>query len=645
MSNISAELIAYSQAPNKQKIATFELEYPRFLHSELMTHRVFSRNAMSSRAVPIEKMIEQVRNYPATPIHWGKNQSGMQAKEELKGDELVEVKGEWFWAAKNVADSAEFMSELGAHKQVANRILEPFQTMKTVLTATEFENFFWLRNHCYSADTEVLTETGWKLIKDVKFGEKVVSLNLENQKLESSKVIDTVEWKSEGKAIKFEGIGVDLLVSDQHRMVVVENNKATFKLARDLVGTNPRLLKNCTTVQFSKESFEYKQGKFLGFYLGNGWKYKSEASGNSGIVVCKGDKHGEEVIRCIAEIASELFTGNSVTIYEKSGVYHCKIDGKSVYEEFKVHGNSTEKNIPDWVWETSGEMKAGVFDGMLLADSNILQQSGGLKYYTSSRKMADSFQRLCLEVGVSGTLATDNRVGSVSEGVDSQGKTYSIKTKNIGYRVSVNMHRNTPKLKKQPSVVEYNGDFVCISLEKNHTLYVRRNGKTVWSGNCDAQPEIRRLAEVMLDCFENEDPAQLYHGDWHTPYFGNGQWYAKRDEVPLEDALAISASCCAQVSFRSLDDTLEKAKRIYERLVVSEPVHASPFEHQGCPIKASQLEGLYSKPINLTDVAWSWQEGITHVDKAGNFWSGNFKGFIQHRQLIPNNVKIEANNK
>lgn len=142
MSNISAKLIAYSQAPNKQKIATFELEYPRFLHSELMTHRVFSRNAMSSRAVPIEKMIEQVRNDPATPIHWGKNKSGMQAKEELYGVDRVDVKGEWFLAAMNAADSASFMSDCGAHKQIVNRILEPFQTMKTVLTATEFGNFF-----------------------------------------------------------------------------------------------------------------------------------------------------------------------------------------------------------------------------------------------------------------------------------------------------------------------------------------------------------------------------------------------------------------------------------------------------------------------------------------------------------------------
>ena len=77
--NIVARIVADSINIQGNRITTFELEYHRFIHSELMTHRLFSRNAMSSRAVPVNKMIEQVRNNPATPIHWGKNQSGMQA--------------------------------------------------------------------------------------------------------------------------------------------------------------------------------------------------------------------------------------------------------------------------------------------------------------------------------------------------------------------------------------------------------------------------------------------------------------------------------------------------------------------------------------------------------------------------------------
>jgi thymidylate synthase ThyX len=80
---IKSEIICDSLNPVGDRLTTFIFEYPRFVHAEFMTHRVFSRNAASSRAIPIEKMIEQVKINPAMPVWWGKNQSGMQAKEEL----------------------------------------------------------------------------------------------------------------------------------------------------------------------------------------------------------------------------------------------------------------------------------------------------------------------------------------------------------------------------------------------------------------------------------------------------------------------------------------------------------------------------------------------------------------------------------
>lgn len=129
------------------RLTTFQLCYPRFIHAELMTHRQFSRNAMSSRAVPVAKMIEQVRENPAEPVHWGKNQPGMQAAVELEGEEREEAIGHWHIAAAQAADTAERMNELGVHKQVVNRILEPFQWMHTIVTLTEWDNFESLRCH------------------------------------------------------------------------------------------------------------------------------------------------------------------------------------------------------------------------------------------------------------------------------------------------------------------------------------------------------------------------------------------------------------------------------------------------------------------------------------------------------------------
>lgn len=144
---IQAKIIEDSISFEGKRITTFQLLYPRFIHAEALTHRVFSRNASSSRAIPVSKMLAMIRENLAMPIHWGKNQPGMQAKEELLlGDRyLAEVL--WREAAQKAASVAERMVELGLHKEVTNRILEPFQHISVVLTATEFDNWFELRAH------------------------------------------------------------------------------------------------------------------------------------------------------------------------------------------------------------------------------------------------------------------------------------------------------------------------------------------------------------------------------------------------------------------------------------------------------------------------------------------------------------------
>ena len=145
---IKAKVIADSISTHTgQRITTYELEYPRFIHAELMSHRKFSRNSASSRAIPINKMIELIEQSPAMPIHWGKNQSGMQAKTEVE-DSIKQVAMQiWLQARDDAIRHARRLAGYGLHKQVANRILEPFQMMKVVVTATSFDNWFNLRLH------------------------------------------------------------------------------------------------------------------------------------------------------------------------------------------------------------------------------------------------------------------------------------------------------------------------------------------------------------------------------------------------------------------------------------------------------------------------------------------------------------------
>lgn len=314
MTDISAKIIAHSHNGRGNEIITFELEYPRIIHSELMTHRLFSRNAASSRAIPVKTLIEMVRNEPAMPYRFGANQPGMQDK-GVEHDGIVGAgyTGREWWklAALSAARFAEELAEAGYHKQIANRLLEPFQRMKTVLTATEYENFWWLR-------------------------------------------------------------------------------------------------------------------------------------------------------------------------------------------------------------------------------------------------------------------------------VDA-----------------------------------------------------------------DADPTIEALAIAMHKEYEASEPELLQPGQWHTPYVyhstdikGNFAGYYILDEngewpvdLTLEEAKSISASCCAQVSYRRLNSTKDKALDIYGRLLTGRKVHASPFEHQGTPME--EIDGYK----NMQEYKCGWEDGVTHMDRDGDLWSANFKGWIQHRQLLDNHTK------
>lgn len=144
---ISAKIIADSVSESGSRITSFLLTYPRFIHSELMTHRQFSRNAASSRAIPLKKMIERVNEEPACPVYWGSEQRGMQSGDQIPESQRENAKSLWLHAARSAVHFAELLGQAGLHKSIANRVIEPFAHMTTLVTATEYANFFNLRAH------------------------------------------------------------------------------------------------------------------------------------------------------------------------------------------------------------------------------------------------------------------------------------------------------------------------------------------------------------------------------------------------------------------------------------------------------------------------------------------------------------------
>lgn len=145
-SHVSVYVEKKSRGPHGIELTTVVATYPRFIHAELMTHRMFSRNAASSRAIPVAKQIKKVRENPVVPFEFGRNKPGMVASDKpLTERELIAAEAEWREAAKQAANRAEALADVNVHKQVVNRILEPFLPITTIITSTDWNNMFHQR--------------------------------------------------------------------------------------------------------------------------------------------------------------------------------------------------------------------------------------------------------------------------------------------------------------------------------------------------------------------------------------------------------------------------------------------------------------------------------------------------------------------
>lgn len=144
---ISAKILADSINPQGNRITTWMLKYNRTIHAEFMTHRDFSRNASSSRAIPLQTTIREVNLHPALPSRWGSRQKGMASGPDLDGPALEAVKMADFNAREECLFQANIADSAGVHKSITNRWLEPWSHITVIATATDHHNFFALRAH------------------------------------------------------------------------------------------------------------------------------------------------------------------------------------------------------------------------------------------------------------------------------------------------------------------------------------------------------------------------------------------------------------------------------------------------------------------------------------------------------------------
>lgn len=162
---IQAEILLDSIGGSSPRLTTWKLTFPRFILAEINTHRMFSRNYPSSRAIPVLKRIQMIKDNPVIPIEWGLDKPGMQAKELADGVTAMAAETVWRSAAEQAIKHAEILIDLGIHKQIANRLLEPFVTVTGLVTATQsgWENFFALRAE--SAADPHIQALAYKMLK------------------------------------------------------------------------------------------------------------------------------------------------------------------------------------------------------------------------------------------------------------------------------------------------------------------------------------------------------------------------------------------------------------------------------------------------------------------------------------------------
>lgn len=216
---IRAEVVADSVSPEGKRITTFKTRYPWFIHGELMTHRVLSRNASSNRAIPLKKMLEEARSdaLRAEPVYWGAEQKGMEPGGELLDYPLapyikvgekymlpkMEAQIAWANAAHEAAHRAEQLGKLGLHKSLCNRLLMPFTHANVVITATEWDNFFGLRlDKAADPTMRALAEAMW-VAMNVSQPTRKVSGNWHLPFADDAETADQVEaWLNADNVLK-----------------------------------------------------------------------------------------------------------------------------------------------------------------------------------------------------------------------------------------------------------------------------------------------------------------------------------------------------------------------------------------------------------------------------------------------------------
>ena len=359
--------------------------------------------------------------------------------------------------------------------------------------------------HCYDEQTELYTSDGWKFFKDLNGNEKILSLNPKTFDLKWQKKWENIVADYDGEMVNFNSMNLSLSVTPDHNMFVGKRSDAkdrkfkSFRMVRadkiikddDLYRSSKWIGKKQEYIQIGDKQIESKLFcKFMGWWLSEGCVTKRKGY-NCWQIVISQFKHVEQLKNDLSELSEHYklnwFDGG-LRIYDK--------DLGKYLEQF---GKSYQKFIPDEIKGLSPNYLKAFLEAYNLGDGSMRKpkdyKGGDFKvektYYTTSKRLADDLGELMLKIGHHPSFYLQK-----SKGVTTKHKNGEYTSNHDVWRIRecYSQHASTYKITKS----QYKGKIYDVALPEFHTLYIRRNGKVVWSGNCMCYWEMHIAEEKLI---------------------------------------------------------------------------------------------------------------------------------------------------
>lgn len=384
----------------------------------------------------------------------------------------------------------------------------------------------YMTDACFSQDTEVLTDAGWKLFSKCTVEDKFATLNTDTSNIEYQHAVDYIEYDYSGKMIEMSNgkKTIEALITPNHSVLRTDRNKKKlFKERADSLtdkGFIPR-----TGIWNGGEDDEY----FILPEYHNEWDWNRTSSKGNEYTVCTKIKHEEAkkipLKKWAAFMAWFLAEGSTSQGYVVNIAQCTKInEAKKVIEDigFKCHysghgfqisstqlslylqkyGICNEKYIPRYILDASKEVIREFLDNYYLADGSY--HKGNKVYRTTSKQLIDGLQECLFKVGSVGNILKDNAKGTPIYGFEKNGDKVYYRNHDCYSIIERNNFTDywfeTQKRKdRYINEVDYTGKVYCVTVP-NGTLYARRKGKPFWSSNCQrfgSPPS--ELFQTMID--------------------------------------------------------------------------------------------------------------------------------------------------